>query len=610
MGGVNILAFAGDIDDIRMLTEALTAEQIAILYDEPLESIYPEQNGIVLDSSLNLSWSESDDAQYYDVYVDTNYVNVANATISNNTTMYYLRTGDTSVNSDISLLSSENVYWRVDKVVDGQMVWGDIWRFKFEYCDLQMVPVVESYDNYDSALLCVHWTLSGSELSWYEFESIKTYDYTTGSMVVHYETKESPFFTELTNDFCVAQNWLVDDLQSLELHFYGYQDNIAQQLYFKVKDTASNAATVIYPDAEDMVQSEQDWLWRQWNIDLEMLSSQGVDLSNVASISIGLQRPDGDSEGGQGSIIIDQIELKPSMCLSSMTGEADVNKDCSADIYDLILLAEAWLDSSAGHLIAEEPSDENLIAYYPFDESEGLTSEDISGNQHHATVYSSDTIEIWSSDGVADNCIVFNGEYQSCPIVSIPESVFGIVNDELTISFWMYVDNSCSNIFTVFDNYPADTGVADTNQLTLTLGTVVIPMFELENSNKSQWNHYAMTMSSAEGMIKYYFNGELLVFRNSNLSLDFSGLQYFILGRSFPSNNSSVYGAGAFSGKLDELKFYNKMLSQQEILALAGKDAFFQKVNLNANINNDSEINIEDYSYLSTFWKEIYLWPR
>jgi hypothetical protein len=49
--------------------------------------------------------------------------------------------------------------------------------------------------------------------------------------------------------------------------------------------------------------------WTEWTIDLQQFSNQGVDLTNVTSITIGFGTPGTATAGSAGSMLFDDIRL-------------------------------------------------------------------------------------------------------------------------------------------------------------------------------------------------------------------------------------------------------------------------------------------------------------
>ena len=65
-----------------------------------------------------------------------------------------------------------------------------------------------------------------------------------------------------------------------------------------------NGSATVDNDNPDASKSPR---WTEWNIDLQAFADQGVNLSNVTSITLGLRTV----EGGTGMLFFDDIRLYP-----------------------------------------------------------------------------------------------------------------------------------------------------------------------------------------------------------------------------------------------------------------------------------------------------------
>jgi hypothetical protein len=54
-----------------------------------------------------------------------------------------------------------------------------------------------------------------------------------------------------------------------------------------------------------------DRSWTEWNIPLQAFADQGVDLTNVTSITLGFGNRSAPAAGGAGSVFFDDIRLVP-----------------------------------------------------------------------------------------------------------------------------------------------------------------------------------------------------------------------------------------------------------------------------------------------------------
>ncbi len=85
----------------------------------------------------------------------------------------------------------------------------------------------------------------------------------------------------------------------------GISSNSAESMYIAVGSSAGVPAIVYHDDPAPT----QTGTWREWVIDLNQLTDQGVNLADVDNISIGLGDRDNPQPGGSGKIYIDDIRL-------------------------------------------------------------------------------------------------------------------------------------------------------------------------------------------------------------------------------------------------------------------------------------------------------------
>ncbi len=114
------------------------------------------------------------------------------------------------------------------------------------------------------------------------------------SMPLQYDNTAAPNYSETTRTFDIPQNWKASGIKSLSLYFQGAAGN-GGQLYVKI-----NGTKVPYNgDAGDIAKTA----WLPWNIDL---STVGGNLSSVTKLTIGV-----DGSGVTGKVLIDDIRLYP-----------------------------------------------------------------------------------------------------------------------------------------------------------------------------------------------------------------------------------------------------------------------------------------------------------
>ncbi len=202
---------------------------------------------------------------------------------------------------------------------------------------------------------------------------------------------------------------------------------------------------------------------------------------------------------------------------------------------------------------------EGLVAYYPFNGN----ADDESDNENHGTVNGPILIE--GRFGTPDSAFTFDGVND---IISIPDASQLNPTQELTVSFWILIpddlnhwggiiekgnDNKNSYAFNVIpDSTVICVGTAWPNTedgYTYSIGVT-------ENT----WHHVALTFNN--GMASFFVNGNLLN-QESGKILNFAeGTLLFGL------NEGADDEYGKFS--LDDVRIYNRALSESETLQLVG----------------------------------------
>ncbi|MDD5063979.1 MAG: hypothetical protein PHQ35_04360 [Phycisphaerae bacterium] len=266
---------------------------------------FNEAEDAPIDAALN--WLKGGLAETHDVYFGTNETAVTNANRSNplgvlvsqdqepNTYDPYGAAGFFQLNT--------TYYWRIDEVnsaPDNTIFKGETWSFR-----TSPTAVVEDFDSYeDHAALRNIWQNSGTGAE----VSVKTSIARSGnSMRYLYNNNLPPYYSEVSTDVADLgindPNWLGLGANTLVLYFYGKPSNpIDEQMYVKLTDgdNPPHTATVTYSNMND-VRLKQ---WNNWSIELTEFT--GVNLSNVAKITIGFGN---GSPGDAGTVYFEDITL-------------------------------------------------------------------------------------------------------------------------------------------------------------------------------------------------------------------------------------------------------------------------------------------------------------
>ncbi|TKJ34668.1 MAG: hypothetical protein CEE38_17515 [Planctomycetes bacterium B3_Pla] len=335
---------AGEFASIKMLFFATTGTALAELrwaHDLiPLEIIPaaafspPIRAGLPnpLSQAVNvtqvpaLEWTAGGQAAQHDVYfgIDADAVTAADTSTAD---IYRGRQAETSF-SPATLEWNTTYYWRVDEVNDlhPDSPWrGSVWSFTT--ADFLIVDDFEGYDAYDNQ---IWWTWKDGLGYVAHDDELAFAGNNTGSIVGddttvsyteetvrHGGAQAMPFFynnnkqgsakySEVERTLSVSRDWTEGGVGELSLWFHGDPANAAERLYVAVTDSAG-ATVLVYHDDPSAATTD---IWTEWVISLQSLADQGIDLTNVNKVALGLgTRGNATVPGGSGKMIFDDIRL-------------------------------------------------------------------------------------------------------------------------------------------------------------------------------------------------------------------------------------------------------------------------------------------------------------
>ena len=97
------------------------------------------------------------------------------------------------------------------------------------------------------------------------------------------------------------ENWTVNDAVTFTLFYHGDAENVPEPMYVVIDNVV-----VTNEDANAALATE----WIRWDIPLQELADQGVNLNNVRSMTIGFgNKSNPTSGGGAGHVFFDDIRL-------------------------------------------------------------------------------------------------------------------------------------------------------------------------------------------------------------------------------------------------------------------------------------------------------------
>jgi hypothetical protein len=188
------------------------------------------------------------------------------------------------------------------------------------------------------------------------------------SMDYAYDNREHgcrcPDYSEAVRWYNPALDWTTHGEKALVLWFHGSAGNGTTPMWVRLKSQNGYSATTFYGDNGEDPEDIKLEQWTEWNIRLSDFADGGVDLANVASISIGFgDWPHGEPDGTTGTVYFDDIRLYPARCLAKYSPPADFTGDCAVDWQDLEIIGREWLHTGGGYLPGA--ADSNLESVVP-----------------------------------------------------------------------------------------------------------------------------------------------------------------------------------------------------------------------------------------------------
>jgi hypothetical protein len=413
----------------------------------------------------------------------------------------------------------QTYHWKVNEVNEAASPssWeGDVWSFStIEYF---VVDDFEDYNDYEPDRIFDTWAdgwevpTNGSLAGHPEPPFAETTIVHGGSqsMPVYYENNFK--YSEVTRILSAMRDWTIGGATKLSLWFHGEPNNIAEPMY-----VALNGSAGVYHDDPGAAQIDA---WTQWTIDLQEFAAQGVNLANVNTITIGFGDKNNLRAGGSGVVYFDDV------------------------------------------MVGNPIPPVGLVAHYALENN----AEDSSGNEHHGTIVGGPVfVEGPAGFGMALEFDGTGSQYVDLGTFN-PTKATG----QLSVSLWA----KWNGLTTAWQGligkrigpWEAE-GMMWQIEAHQTTGAV---RFQREGIGDvwisdglpiGEWQHVAVTFDGTTA--RTYINGEMTNEDGFSFGSDTEA--------PFQFGSSTSDGGNPFNGALDEVRIYDIVLSDAEILELAGK---------------------------------------
>jgi len=170
-----------------------------------------------------------------------------------------------------------------------------------------VVDDIESYSDYPPDEIFNTWIdgwgvpTNGSTIGYLNPPFVEQSIVHGGSQSMPYFYENNYKYSEATMTLVWPRDWTEEGVGVLSLWFYGDASNAAERMY-----VALNGSAVVYHENPNAAQIDT---WTEWRIDLQEFAAQGVNLSNVNTISIGFGDKNNPKAGGSGLVFFDDIRL-------------------------------------------------------------------------------------------------------------------------------------------------------------------------------------------------------------------------------------------------------------------------------------------------------------
>ena len=384
----------------------------------------------------------------------------------------------------------------------------------------------------------------------------------------------------------------------------GIISNDPEKMYVAISNSNGASGVVYHPDPNAILTNT----WTEWNIPLTEFSSQGVVLTDVNDIRLGFgTRGNATTPGGSGTAYFDDIRLYRGRCFPDIIKPAgDFSNSCVVDFPDVEIMVDNWLISD-WQVTPTPTSTTGLLAHFQFDNAINPLFDSVGG-------YNADPCGTvaWTPAGKTGGAIDLDGTaYVDTHKTATELGVEG--GKAKSVTAWVYTRSfNRGGIF--------DMG-ANVNGQNFSLRTTSEPNmwraqrygypvydFDFDYPSQNEWVHMALVYDGNDaGNWSYaYANGEQV---GSQLAqLDTVDTRSFRIG---------IWNNTMFDGLIDDLRLYNRALSQAEVASLAGRSgAFTQPLHLllrpqdpAIDMSDDGRIDFKDYAILTDMWLDELLWP-
>ena len=497
----------------------------------------PANGSAGVDPAALLTWRAGREAGSHDVYISTDEQAVIDGTAPVETV------ADASYMASLDL--NQTYYWKVNEVntLEDPATWeGDILSFStvsswsvddFEsyantspdrpfqtwvdgvgYSADEFFPVAYGGNGTGAAIGHDIWSLSSPYFDGKIMETTNTIPGSGQSMPFYYNNTGG-VASQTERTFAVPQDWTIGGAQTLSISFNGQAGNTGTMFIM-----INNVKLTYQRDNGNISRG----VWQAWNIDLAGVNTT---LSSITKLTLGVE-----GAGASGMILFDDIRLFPE------AGEV---------------------------LTPQDPGTNGLVGAWSFDEGSGTVAADGSGNGRNGTVIDA----LWGT-GIAGSALDFNGTSAYVNIDGFKgiNAVDG-VQQPFTISNWIKTTSGEGEMVTWGTSAGQQRLTWRINANTLRTEHAAGNLRGNTPVNDDEWHHVALVVTEGAGLTVPAT--QIILDGLADGTFSGTGTTYNLtpdvdvrIGMGGPT------GGRFFTGLIDEVKLYDRALTGEELLWLAG----------------------------------------
>ena len=610
--------YDGKVDDFRIYDRALSDAEIAGLFiggdiQQPWgPKPFNRETEVTRDTIL--SWRSGQGILFHDVYFGTDLDAVTDANTVVHLEVYKGRQNlDANSYDPAGLELGTTYYWRIDEVndADANSPWGRIWTFTV--ANYIIIDDFESYNDSDNLIYDTWLEDTGAVLD--DFYAGDPTHSGEQSMWFLYYNDYGPDsdYSEVGRDLS-GMDFTQAGVKALTVFFYGNPTNDAgstEEPYMGIDD-GSTYAESHYTDTNSvenphLISDIQEEEWHEWNVPISDLNT--VTLTSVQHIYIGFGQRGSSVEGGYGEVYFDDVRLYPPRCRPEpgLHPVYDWSGNCIVDYADIGIMADNWLRTDANLSPVTNPGTTGLVGCWKLDDGSGSIATDSSVYANHGALTGNYS---WVS-GHENSAVNF-----SSGRILVPDALQLRPTSQVSASAWLYYTGNPGKNARVLvkgrDNFEAYCiEQSDKDSFSFYVGEPNGTRHFADSNDGDihgdEWSHVAGTYDGTT--VKSYINGQVVGSVSAiglSLSQDANGLGI--------ANRSDAMDK-PFKGTVDEVRVYNRALTDAEVAWLATDGTGYAALRSCANIY-DAEgqgaqvINFRDFAKFMTAWMEEKFWPE